>query len=223
MGTHSQRRSNQRRSALSCCGIAPLGLHGGCSTITPTAPREVGVTQMQPNASPMGRRHSASLFSVSAPQGRPASEPIGFCTPQVRATCVIPFTFPAAHFLPYNTQVLPCLFCKKLLYSFWMGTNRGAGVSSAAQRPHREVWQNIHYDAREGGGYSDHLVGCTKYTHAHRHTHTLTLTLTHTHTHTHTHTDANLRVFRSQKKESRKSFNIFKKGNDNFSLDLGYG
>ncbi len=37
LGTHSQRRSNQRRAAPSCCGVAPLGLYGGCYCVAPTA------------------------------------------------------------------------------------------------------------------------------------------------------------------------------------------
>ncbi len=58
LGTHSQRRSNQRRAAPLCCGVAPLGLYGGCCYITPTTLGVVGAMQKQPNADPMGRRNS---------------------------------------------------------------------------------------------------------------------------------------------------------------------
>ncbi len=46
LGTHSQRRSSQRRAAPSCCYVARLGLYLGCRCVTP---RVVGVTH-QPNA-----------------------------------------------------------------------------------------------------------------------------------------------------------------------------
>ncbi len=47
LGTHSQRRSNQRRAAPSCCCVTPLGLCEGCCCVTPMA-------QKQPNADSMG-------------------------------------------------------------------------------------------------------------------------------------------------------------------------
>ncbi len=58
LGTHSKRRSNQRRAAPSCGGVTPLGLYRGCCSIAPTTPRAVGATQMQPNTNPMGRCNS---------------------------------------------------------------------------------------------------------------------------------------------------------------------
>ncbi len=60
LGTHSQRRSNQRRAAPSCCGVTPLGLYGGCHWVTTITPGAVGVTQNQPNADPIGRRNSTT-------------------------------------------------------------------------------------------------------------------------------------------------------------------
>ncbi len=59
LGTHSQRRSNQR-AASSCSGITPLGLYRGYYFVTPTALGAVGVMQKQPNADPMGRRNSTT-------------------------------------------------------------------------------------------------------------------------------------------------------------------
>ncbi len=60
LGTHSQRRSHQRRAAPLCCGISPLGLYRGCCCIAPTTLGVVGVTQKQPNADPMGQCNSTT-------------------------------------------------------------------------------------------------------------------------------------------------------------------
>ncbi len=49
----------------SSCGVAPLGLYGGCCSITPTTPRVVRAMQMQPNTKPMGRRHSTTRQRVT--------------------------------------------------------------------------------------------------------------------------------------------------------------
>ena len=62
--THSQQRSNQRRAAPSCCGIAPLHLYRGCCCVAPTALGAVGVMQKQPPYKPNG---ATQRFSVSAP------------------------------------------------------------------------------------------------------------------------------------------------------------
>ncbi len=77
LGTHSQRRSNQRRAAPSCCGVAPLGLYGGCCCVTPCNRSQSGwgdanAAQYKPNGmiqqhDGAARRNSASFFSVSAP------------------------------------------------------------------------------------------------------------------------------------------------------------
>ncbi len=45
LGTHSQRCSNQSSAAPSCCGVAPLGLYGGCCCVAPNTLGAFGVTQ----------------------------------------------------------------------------------------------------------------------------------------------------------------------------------
>ena len=57
LGTHSQRRSNQRRAVLSCCGVAPLGLYGGCCCVTPTA---LGWRNSSLYTNPIGQCHSTT-------------------------------------------------------------------------------------------------------------------------------------------------------------------
>ncbi len=87
LGTHSQRCSNQRPAALSCCGVTPIGLYGSFCSITPTTPRVVGAMQMQPNTNPMrrcnsktGQHDSTAHRSTVCP--RPKNQPQGF-TPYI--------------------------------------------------------------------------------------------------------------------------------------------